>query len=371
MNYQRILIGIAIVTVLVIAGSFGYQEFLAPSEPTPTAMSLENQVIPINAEGRVVPIRHAALAFEIPGKIDEIHVEPGEEVGAGDILVELDDQALRAQVRQARAALEAAIAQEDMLPGSASNEQEEFAQAQVEQAQAALEAAEIALERSDLASPIAGRVISVDARAGEIINAGFPLVLLADTSQWEVETLDVLEEDAVQLRRGQSARVEFAAYADRQLFGWVEEIALNASSYQGNVTYTVTIRLPANLDTDLSWGMTAFVTMEPTALIPTAVPTRTSTPEFVQNVGPTDTPIDEDEPTETPTVVASSTPTSSPLPQITSTPRAVIHIVEEGQNLFRISLLYGISIEAIQEANDLEDNFIYAGQRLIIPVDGS
>jgi HlyD family secretion protein len=368
MKYQRILLGLAIVTALVIIGLFGYQQFLAPPEATPTVVALETQVIPINAEGRVVPIRHASMAFEIPGKIARIHVAPGDQIVAGDPLIELENDALNAQVRQARAALAAASAQEDMLPGSATDEQKDLARAQVEQAQALLEASEIAFKRSELNASFTANVISVDAREGEVINAGMPLVILADTSQWEIDTLDVLEQDAVQLRRGQSALVEFAAYPDRQLFGWIDEIALNASSYQGNVTYTVTVRLPANLDIDLSWGMTAFVIMEAAPLIPTAVPTRTPTPEFVPNVGSTSTPAIKADPTQTPTNMPTATTTASLVPQATTTPRTIIHTVEEGQNLFRISLLYGVSIEAIQDANDLDNDLIYTGQRLIIPL---
>ena len=47
---------------------------------------------------------------------------------------------------------------------------------------------------------------------------------------------------------------------------------------------------------------------------------------------------------------------------------SVIHLVQPGENLYRISLTYGVSMEAIMAANGLPsaDN-IYAGQQLIIP----
>jgi len=46
----------------------------------------------------------------------------------------------------------------------------------------------------------------------------------------------------------------------------------------------------------------------------------------------------------------------------------IVHVVQPGENLFRISLRYGVSIDAILQANGLAsaDN-IYVGQRLIIP----
>lgn len=45
-----------------------------------------------------------------------------------------------------------------------------------------------------------------------------------------------------------------------------------------------------------------------------------------------------------------------------------IHIVQPGQNLYRISLIYGVNMWAIAQANGILNlNQIYSGQRLIIP----
>jgi LysM repeat protein len=45
----------------------------------------------------------------------------------------------------------------------------------------------------------------------------------------------------------------------------------------------------------------------------------------------------------------------------------VIHIVQPGENLFRIGLKYGVSWVAIMNANGLADTTIYVGQELVIP----
>src|SRR5262245_60176519 len=49
------------------------------------------------------------------------------------------------------------------------------------------------------------------------------------------------------------------------------------------------------------------------------------------------------------------------------------HVVHPGENLFRISLRYGVSIAAIQAANPIirNPNLIYAGSVLIIPAGGT
>lgn len=45
----------------------------------------------------------------------------------------------------------------------------------------------------------------------------------------------------------------------------------------------------------------------------------------------------------------------------------VIHTVQPGENLFRIALYYGTTVDAIRAANSLDTVYIYVGQRLTIP----
>jgi lipoprotein-anchoring transpeptidase ErfK/SrfK len=50
----------------------------------------------------------------------------------------------------------------------------------------------------------------------------------------------------------------------------------------------------------------------------------------------------------------------------------VVHVVQSGQNLFRIALRYGVTVDALVAANGLGNaSHIYAGQRLVIPTQGS
>ncbi len=46
---------------------------------------------------------------------------------------------------------------------------------------------------------------------------------------------------------------------------------------------------------------------------------------------------------------------------------SVIHVVQAGENLFRISLRYGTTVQALMRANNLTGTTIYVGQRLVIP----
>jgi murein DD-endopeptidase MepM/ murein hydrolase activator NlpD len=60
--------------------------------------------------------------------------------------------------------------------------------------------------------------------------------------------------------------------------------------------------------------------------------------------------------------------TGTPAPTPSPRPFTTIHVVQRGETLFKIALLYGSSVEAIARANGITDvSRIQVGQRLIIP----
>lgn len=88
-------------------------------------------------------------------------------------------------------------------------------------------------------------------------------------------------------------------------------------------------------------------------------------------------------PSATPTMEATASPTSmptktpaplTPLPTDTPTmtPTPVIYVVKKGDNLLSIAKQYGVTAEAIQEANGILDpRRLQIGQELVIPMDES
>lgn len=59
---------------------------------------------------------------------------------------------------------------------------------------------------------------------------------------------------------------------------------------------------------------------------------------------------------------------AGPLAETARAQERLVHVVQQGENLFRLSLRYGTSVEAIRTANGLPDgDSIYVGQRLVIP----
>lgn len=117
-------------------------------------------------------------------------------------------------------------------------------------------------------------------------------------------------------------------------------------------------------------------------VVPVVSPTPTSegTPEITPTpTAEAATPTPPTETTNTPTVAPTSTPvpTTAPTTALTATPTAAIsgertHVVQPGENLFRISLHYGMTYQTIAAANGIiNPDLIYVGQRLIIPAEGT
>ena len=60
------------------------------------------------------------------------------------------------------------------------------------------------------------------------------------------------------------------------------------------------------------------------------------------------------------------------VPTATAPAGQTVHVVQAGENLFRISLRYGVTVASIQQANNIANvNLIYVGQRLTIPAAGA
>jgi len=356
MNSKRVIFGVVVVVLLSFLGYLGYQQYLAPVESTPTMSAIETAVITINAEGRVVPSSYLAQAFEIPGQVKAIQVKEGDLVNNDDVLLSLDKEILQTQVTQAKAALKAAQAQFDMLPKQASDERENQAEAQVEQARAVLEAAQLQVKKADLIAALSGVVVSVEVEEGQVVDAGIPIIIIADTSFWKVETLDLLEEDVVNVRVGMPAEVKFAAYPDRVIQGRVDQIAHNASSYQGNVTYQVTIVLFSTEDLVLAWGMTSFVEIVPSkAVIP---PRNTATPLPVQTITPT---IDQ---------IPSKTPKPEETEASNEERKPSSYTVQKGEFAFCLGRRFDINPNDILSYNGLPPGAsLYPGQIIQLPHD--
>lgn len=125
------MLGLAILTV-ILAGCSS-----AETTPPPTVV-VEDYVLVISVTGKALPERRATVSAQVGGAALEIFVAQGDEVEAGDLLLQLDPTDAQLAVRQAEAALEAAQAELALLQAQPRPEAVAVRQAQAAAAQATL-----------------------------------------------------------------------------------------------------------------------------------------------------------------------------------------------------------------------------------------
>lgn len=196
----------------------GLRALTAPAErsntgPAPTQVEVavmaagEHRAV-LHASGSVEPAQRVDLVAQVPGRVVRVAsgLTPGLRLDKGDLIAAIDDRDYRANVVQARAAVEAAqldlqleenrgaqAAREFELLGAtpkgplASREaQLGLARTRVESAEAGLTTAELALERTRLVSPFNGYVAAESLDVGQYVAPGAPVATLVGTDRFRV-----------------------------------------------------------------------------------------------------------------------------------------------------------------------------------------
>jgi HlyD family secretion protein len=139
----------------------------------------------------------------------------------------------------------------------------ELAQARaiVAQRQGAVEEAKVALSRTVIRSPIDGLVIDRKVATGQTVAASLeaPTLFKIARSLKKMEIHARLDEaDIGQIRIGQRAKFNVAAYGERKFDARVAQVRVAPEAVENVVTYTVVL-LAENADASLLPGMTAVV----------------------------------------------------------------------------------------------------------------
>ena len=216
----------------------------------------------ISASGSIVPVRKAELAFASVGRVKIVDVKVGDEVKAGQVLVELDTTLLEAKVKEAEANVALAQVQVNYLKRVGTDEVHlESAQAEADRAQALLDSANTTLAtQSTLIAPFNGTVVTVDISPAETVVPGRVIITMGDLSRFQVETKDLSERDVPRVQIGQTASV-FIESLNEEFPGEVIDISRISSTVGGDVVFKVTVDLDQQPQ-GLLWGMSADVNIE-------------------------------------------------------------------------------------------------------------
>ena len=227
---RRALLVIAcLIPVLAVAA----WQVLPPGRDSLTTVTVTRGNIEssVTALGTLQPRRYVDVGAQASGQIQKIHVEAGDQVKAGQLLVEIDPSTQKAKLDASRYAIENLKAQlqeqkalhalarqkyqrqQRLAAGNATREEDvqtakaelsatqarvDMFQAQILQAQASLRSDEAELGYTRIYAPMDGTVVAVDARVGQTLNAQqqTPLILriakLSPMTVWaEVSEADI------------------------------------------------------------------------------------------------------------------------------------------------------------------------------------
>ena len=226
----------------------------------------ETIVQTVNATGRIQPKTQIRISADVSAKITALHVEEGQWVEAGTLLVELDRERYQAAVESAEANVRSAqanakLVQQNMLmtekdydrardvvarklesqsvlDSTYSAYQVEIARYesaldQVEQARGTLKQAADSLSKTRIYAPMSGTIADLSKEKGEIaIGSQFQedlIMVVADLTEMEAQ-VNVDENDIVSVQLGQEAVIEVDALFGEKLKGVVYEISNTANT---------------------------------------------------------------------------------------------------------------------------------------------
>ncbi len=267
MKRKTLLIILGVVAIVGAAGAVvingGEKDLIEVQTAT---VSLETIVQKVNATGRIQPKTQVRISADVSAKIITLHVDEGQFVQEGELLVELDSERYEASVESAEANVRSAQANAKLVEQNMLKAEKDFDRArdvvarklesqavldatsaayhvevaryqsaldQVEQARASLKQAADDLSRTLIYSPMTGTISDLNKEQGEIaIGSAFQediILIVADLTEMEAQ-VNVDENDIVSVQIGQKASIKVDALFGETLTGIVYEIANTANT---------------------------------------------------------------------------------------------------------------------------------------------
>lgn len=305
-SVRRVLLLLA---VPVLLGGWLLWRYLQGPELPGYRLETRALVQRVVASGEVDSQSLAQVGSEITGVVATRHVREGDVVTAGDLLLTLRDDELRARVREAEAALRQLIdtsrpqaqatlretqnnleqARRELTRREQLFERKLLASEALEQARRAeltaraardrariaaaalakdgseaqlltqrLETARTMLAKTRIHALVDGLVQTRDVEPGDLVQPGRTLLTIARSGSQEIR-LPLDEKNLAPIRLGQAAKVIADAYPDRVLPARVSFIAPGVDTARGTIDVRLNIQDPADF---LRQGMTVSVNIE-------------------------------------------------------------------------------------------------------------
>lgn len=250
-------------------------------------VSRDELVDDVSESGKIAPSFEVDIKAKVSGEVASVHVEEGQEVHKGDLLMKVVDtdyardlSLARVSLQEARLTLQNAEVErkrkEQALASRGISEAEydlavrqvDLAKIAVERTRVQVQAAQDRLDYCTISSPIDGVVIRRNVEPGELVTAGVTATVngeaqltIAQMDRLLME-LDLNQVDVAKVAIGQSATILLDAYPGEEVPGEVTAIAAAGhtdTSRQIDV-FTVKVEIdPSTSQVEIKPGMTAEV----------------------------------------------------------------------------------------------------------------
>ncbi|MEI7455314.1 MAG: efflux RND transporter periplasmic adaptor subunit [Nitrosomonadales bacterium] len=270
---------------LAIAGWTTYRQFnQATPEQQYRMQAVEQGDISqtVSANGTINPVTLVNVGTQVSGTVKKLYVDFNNAVEKGQVLLELDNALLSAQLKQDMANVEIARASVELASANEARTRSLFNQeyasrleldtviqakkaalSQMKLTEATVEKDRANLAYSVIRSPVSGVVVDRSVDVGQTVAASLQTPTLfkiaQDLSKMQIDS-SFAEADIGKIRVGQTVRFTVDAYPNRNFQGTVRLIRLNPTTVQNVVTYDVVINV-ANPEQILMPGMTAYVSI--------------------------------------------------------------------------------------------------------------
>ena len=291
-----------IVVIAVIAGAAAFLIIKKPWAKGPAPIGYTTVQVgkgsiaaQVTAAGTLSARGTVQVGAQVSGRVTELFVDFNDQVKKGQVIAKLDESVLKAQIDQAQAAYDLAIAnqkksqvavadaerqlkrqkglQDQQLVAGATVETAEVtrdtaiasanaSKAQVNQAAANLKQARTNLSYATIVSPVDGVVLSRAVELGQTVASSLQAPVLftiaEDLARMQIDTA-VAEADVGRLSEGMKATFTVDAFPGKTFEGVVRQVRNAPTTTSGVVTYDAVIDVD-NKEKNLRPGMTANVT---------------------------------------------------------------------------------------------------------------
>ena len=301
MSYRPKII-LLIAALLVIAGAsslyVGGQDTAVPAPSYALATVERGELtLSVSASGTLSPLITVQVGSQLSGTLEKVYADFNDQVKKGDVIAQIEPSLFKAQVAQAQANFDSAVAAREKVWVAVQEAKRQLARAKrlrerklmaestvdaaqfvydsavverkvkkamVAQAKAALDLARVNLAHTTIHAPIDGVVLSRDVDVGQTVAASLQaptlFTIAQDLSRMQIDT-NVDEAFIGMIREGQPVSFTVFAYPRQTFQGKVAQIRLNPRVESEVVLYNSIIDVD-NSDLKLKPGMTATVTIE-------------------------------------------------------------------------------------------------------------